>query len=123
MFSSKPFIFLAVLAALACSRLPGGEAPKAEVDPIMKRLLFRLDQRPEGCAIQELKPGDMLPFGKGNPLLSADRKFVEEFSAMMFGEESPVRTDGIAEGLFSVYRSTNEIGVSHGGFGLEMRRG
>lgn len=110
MFSSKTFIILAVMAALTCSRLPGGEAPKAE-DPVMKRLLFRPDQLPKGCAILKLKPGDVLPFGKGNPVLSADRKFVGEFSAMMFGKESPVRTDGIAEGLFSVYRSTNEIGV------------
>jgi hypothetical protein len=96
---------------LACSRLLGGEAPNAEAHPVMSKLLFQPGQLPEGCEMVKPKPGQVLPFGKGNPLLSADREFVENFSGMMFGNESSVRTDGIVEALFSVYRSKNEIGV------------
>ncbi len=111
MFNVKRSLVLAALATLACSRLLGGEAPTTKARPVMERLLFRPDQLPEGCAIQDQKPGEVLPFGKGNPLLSADRKFVETLSAVMFGKESPVHADDIIEALFSVYRSRNEIGV------------
>lgn len=119
MFNRKTSLILTALATLACSRLLGGETLQAEAHPVMSKLLFQPDQLPKGCATRQLKPGDVLfGIGKetpGNPLLSKNREFVEEFSTMMFGQifgkESPVRTDDIVEALFSIYRSTNEIGV------------
>lgn len=111
MLHRKTVLIVVALATLACSRLLGDEAQKAEAHPVMSKLLFQPDQLPESCTILKPKPGDVMPFGKGNPLLSADREFIEKFSAMMFPKESQVQTADIVEALFSVYRSTNEIGV------------
>ena len=78
--------------------------------PTMKKLIFSPDQLPEGCAMGSVKPGEELPFGiKTNPYISTDRDFVEPFIKGMM--DTALQADDVEEALFSVYHSTDEIGV------------